>query len=301
MVTSSSWAIVDGDGQLLFGGKERERKEIASLTKTMTLYTSLSLMKRFGLDPMKAEVTVSREASMIEGTRAEIREGDVFILNDLFYAMMLPSGNDVAQCLAEYFGALLNKVFLKIPLDAALPSPNLMIARKYFVYEMNANVKAIGLAHTKFDNPTGLGDKFNKSTAEDLGKLCAAAMKVPEFRAAVGCKEHKCTARTKQGTVRECGWTNTNKLLWKGYNGVKTGITPNAGPCLATSIETKGRLFIIILLRASSLDARWSETETLLAWALHELGLLKDDESSLPADAAAAEKKDKTADVIQPE
>lgn len=30
-------------------------------------------------------------------------------------------------------------------------------------------------------------------------------------------------------------WVNTNKLLDKGYNGVKTGVTDNAGPCLSSS------------------------------------------------------------------
>jgi D-alanyl-D-alanine carboxypeptidase len=32
-------------------------------------------------------------------------------------------------------------------------------------------------------------------------------------------------------------WENTNKLLWNGFSGVKTGITPNAGPCLSASMK----------------------------------------------------------------
>ena len=31
-------------------------------------------------------------------------------------------------------------------------------------------------------------------------------------------------------------WTNTNKMLNKGWEGIKTGITDAAGPCLASSI-----------------------------------------------------------------
>ena len=30
-------------------------------------------------------------------------------------------------------------------------------------------------------------------------------------------------------------WENTNKMLGEGWSGIKTGITPNAGPCLAAS------------------------------------------------------------------
>lgn len=32
-------------------------------------------------------------------------------------------------------------------------------------------------------------------------------------------------------------WENTNRVLKEGWSGVKTGITPNAGPCLAASVE----------------------------------------------------------------
>ncbi len=276
-VTSSGWAVADGlTGQLLFGGHARDRREIASLTKIMTLYTSVRLVKRFALDPAAIRVTVSRDAAWINGTRAELREGDVFRLDDLLYAMILPSGNDAAMCLSEYFGGLLQREALKLPTDAILPGP-LLVARKHFVHEMNANARLVGMAHTKFDNPTGLGDRFNKSTAEDVGKLCAAAMKVPEFRAVVSCKEHRCTAQTKNGAEKQCGWTNTNKMLWKGYDGVKTGVTPNAGPCLATSVERMGRSFVIVLLQAASMEARWEETEALLGWSLQELGLAGDD------------------------
>ena len=33
-------------------------------------------------------------------------------------------------------------------------------------------------------------------------------------------------------------WKNTNKLLDKGFQGIKTGITDAAGPCLASSYKT---------------------------------------------------------------
>lgn len=26
-------------------------------------------------------------------------------------------------------------------------------------------------------------------------------------------------------------------MLWKGWSGIKTGITPNAGPCLSASVK----------------------------------------------------------------
>lgn len=44
---------------------------------------------------------------------------------------------------------------------------------------------------------------------------------------------------TKDGTYRNYAWKNTNKLLDKGFIGIKTGITDNAGPCLAAAYRLK--------------------------------------------------------------
>lgn len=52
-------------------------------------------------------ITVSGIASRLIGTSAKLQEGDKLTLNDLLYGMMLPSGNDAAWALAEFFGAIL--------------------------------------------------------------------------------------------------------------------------------------------------------------------------------------------------
>jgi D-alanyl-D-alanine carboxypeptidase len=40
--------------------------------------------------------------------------------------------------------------------------------------------------------------------------------------------------RNKRGKAKWYKWENTNKLLdIQGFDGIKTGITPTAGPCLA--------------------------------------------------------------------
>lgn len=72
-------------------------------------------------------------------------------------------------------------------------------------------------------------------------------------------------------------WQNTNKLLKinKNFNGLKTGITPSAGPCLAASYQKmdpsdrkKGYHFVIILLASRSQDERWSDVLALVDWAI---------------------------------
>lgn len=50
-------------------------------------------------------------------------------------------------------------------------------------------------------------------------------------------------------------------MLGEGWSGIKTGVTPNAGPCLAASLskvlEGKKCEFLVILLNSESMEARW--------------------------------------------
>lgn len=63
-------------------------------------------------------------------------------------------------------------------------------------------------------------------------------------------------------------WENTNVMLQHpGFNGLKTGITEAAGPCLSASYQKEGHFFTIVLLSCKSMDARWNEIIQLVEWA----------------------------------
>ena len=89
---------------------------------------------------------------------------------------------------------------------------------------------------TNYDSPHGLMNKWNYSTAHDTAKLAWNCMQIEEFREIVKTREYECYSSTKDGSNRLYRWENTNKLLGvEGFNGVKTGITDAAGPCLCAS------------------------------------------------------------------
>jgi len=48
--------------------------------------------------------------------------------------------------------------------------------------------------------------------------------------------------------------------LKEGFYGVKTGITNNAGPCLASAVTVKAKDYIIIVLGSPSLQHRFKDT-----------------------------------------
>ena len=73
------------------------------------------------------------------------------------------------------------------------------------------------------------------------------------------------------GKERKYTWTNTNRLLGKGFNGIKTGWTPAAGSCLAASYEKDGMFLVIIVVACSPIDIRWTEVPMLTLWAVNRL------------------------------
>ena len=83
---------------------ERERREIASLTKIRTCYTVLHLLERLGIDEKKYYICISDNAASTIGTSADLRKNDQITVWDLLHGLMLPSGNDAAVALAEHFG-----------------------------------------------------------------------------------------------------------------------------------------------------------------------------------------------------
>jgi D-alanyl-D-alanine carboxypeptidase len=77
---------------------------VASITKMMTFYTVINIIEEYKIDPSQTFISVCRQATSIIGTSADLREDDILSIRQLFYGMMLPSGNDAAFLLAEYFG-----------------------------------------------------------------------------------------------------------------------------------------------------------------------------------------------------
>lgn len=63
--------------------------------------------------------------------------------------------------------------------------------------------------------------------------------------------------------THEIIWENTNRLLWQGFQGVKTGSTMPAGYCLASWYCTAEHDLIVIVLGCSSKEERDHHTVRL--------------------------------------
>ena len=167
--------------------------------------------------------------------------GDTLTILDLLYAMMLPSGNDAAYALAEFFGGHLRQAYQYGKYNRLMQIHNSRARRRLqrsyncFIFYMNKQAKALQMTKTHFANPHGLINKLNKSTVQDLAKLCQVVLDNPVCSRVVRTKTYRTiitnTRQDQKGgarkpTSRAWSWKNTNKLLDKeGYTGLKTGWT----------------------------------------------------------------------------
>jgi D-alanyl-D-alanine carboxypeptidase (penicillin-binding protein 5/6) len=206
------------------------------------------------------------------GTSAQIAEGEVYTVEQLLYAMMLPSGNDAALALAEWGGCQLRQGPGETP-----PGPSEPENVRAFLKEMNALAGQFGMKFSRWANPHGLANVHNKSTAYDMARLCSIALQDPAFRKLVATRHYKAMIRTTEGVRYAVEWENTNKLLSKpGFFGIKTGVTASAGPCLASCYGHEGHEFVVVVLRTNKVSRRFKETKVLLGAVLRELAARED-------------------------
>lgn len=77
---------------------------MASITKVMTCYVAVSYLCTNEVS-LFSWVPVTKRAASTNGTSAHLKKGEKIRVWDLLHALMLPSGNDAAVCIAEYIGS----------------------------------------------------------------------------------------------------------------------------------------------------------------------------------------------------
>lgn len=203
--------------------------QIASLTKVMTYVLAVENIE--DLDVMiKVPVGTKQEIADQGGSNSGLEDEYEYSALDLLYGLMLPSGCDAADVLAEYV------------------SNNDYSA---FIAMMNAKAQELGMENTVFYSASGLEENgmHNVSTEQDLYKLAKYAYDLPYFRQIIGTEFYDVVG-TKDGSVDKNTVQNTNYMMGE-YNGAeyyyiyslggKTGNTSGAGRCLI-SFAKKGDL-----------------------------------------------------------
>lgn len=235
-----SYAVKEvGSKEILMSKNQNQRIAPASLTKVLTASLALEISNQGAL------VTVPKEATLVEPSKAGFRAGEVFTMKDLIEAALVHSANDAAYTIAYHIGGGdINK----------------------FVELMNLKAQALGMTNSHFTNPAGFDIEDHYSTASDLLKLAEYAIKNKTFNEIVKMQN---TTLVALNTKRAYKMRTSNKLLDK-YQyavGIKTGYTRKAGPCLMARAKKDDKDVIIVLLKSKV--SRWGMVENIFEKAYH--------------------------------
>lgn len=235
---------VDGvTGRVLFEERADEPGYPASVIKLMDLLIVRDKIQQGSLT-LATPVPVSAAAAGMGGSQVYLAEKEVFPLEDMLYALMIQSANDVAHALAE--------------LVAGSPAG--------FVALMNARAAELGMAATKFQSVHGLppaaGQAPDVSTARDLATLARALVKHPDVLNFTSTRERG--FRDGQFMMR-----THNSLLGsvEGCDGLKTGYFKAGGYSIVVTAAREGRRVIVVVLGSPTKQIRDAKARELLAQA----------------------------------
>ena len=241
---AEAWALVDADTGLYLAGKNPDRRlPIASTTKIIVALIALEE----GVD-LDEEVTISEQAERFVGftySNVGLIQGERLSVRELLEAALIPSGTDADYALAEHLG------------DGSVDE---------FVEEMNQEAESMGLKNTHFENPAGIDARGHYSSARDLATMARAAMEYPTFDDIVDTEQATITTQN-----REIEFSTTNNLLYTydEANGVKTGTSPRAGPCLVASAADGDESYVAVVLDARGEEYRFDAARTALEYGFN--------------------------------
>lgn len=221
--------------QVLYAYKIHERIYPASVTKIMT---ALLVLEKGNLQDKVKISSTAAAANFPSGAQlCGLKAGEEWTVEDLLNALLLYSGNDAGQALAEYIAG----------------------SSKDFVQMMNQRAKELMANNTHFMNAHGLHDAKHYTTAYDIYLIFKECIKNEQFVNIIQSESYMASYITTDGKKVKKKFAPTNYyakgLAEKPKNvtvvGGKTGTTPEAGNCLVLlEKDDKGGTYVSVVMGA---------------------------------------------------
>lgn len=190
-IVASSFILMEREsGDILMSRNEENLMYPASTTKIMTALIALQFC-----DDLDTQLTISETANTLEEGASVVpfKTGETVTLRDALYGMMLKSGNEAANAVAEFVAGDIDS----------------------FVSLMNETAAALGCTSTHFVNPNGLHNDVHYTTAHDLARIMDAAMDNEDFRTIISTPTWTLSS-TDMNPARQI--TNSNAHILKDNN-----------------------------------------------------------------------------------
>lgn len=264
-VSAPSAIVMNAEtGAILYAKEEHQRLFPASITK---IATALYVLEKKGarLDEI---VQASKHALLSvpaymqgsehppyrlthDGTSMGLKPGETLPLISLIYGLMMMSGNDAGNVLAESISGNIDQ----------------------FCKDLNLFLKEKGILETQFVNPHGLHHNNHWTTAYDMAQIARLAMQHAAFREIVKTARYLKPPTNLQPAQY---FMQRNRLLKQGAYyypkaiGIKTGYHSQAGFTCVGAATHEGRTLIAVVLKCQENTDRFRDVIKLFEAAFAE-------------------------------
>ena len=238
-------AVLIGDlnGNVIFSKNADTMYPLASVTKVMSLLVTFDEINAGNIG-LHDSVRISKTPLKYGGSGIPLKEGQIFILEDLIKASAVYSANNATYAMAEYVGE--GSIF-------------------NFVAKMNRKLKQLGLQNDiKYHTPAGLPTRNTKmpmdeGTPRGIYKLSIEALKYHKYIEIAGIKNTK--IYNGKISIR-----NRNHLIGEdGVYGIKTGFHKEAKYNITVAVKFEGIDLIIVVMGGETYKTRDDLVRTIIA------------------------------------
>lgn len=253
-------------GKILYQKNPDKVLGVASMSKMMTEYLVLEAIHNKKItwnQKVMINEYVHKLSAAPDLSNVGLTQCEEYTVKELYQAMAIFSGNAATVALAETVAG----------------------TEKNFVALMNKKAGELGLKDYNFVNASGLNNEsllgnIPAGGPNEENVMSARATATLAYRLIKDYPEVIETAKTPKLHFEKDGrdYPNFNWMLpglifeYKGVDGLKTGSTDFAGYCFTATAERNGQRFISVVMKASSKDARFTETRKILDYAFNNFG-----------------------------
>lgn len=232
-----AWLVADMVNGRILGGRDAY-----GLHAPASTIKALLAMVVFDQLPLESAAPATAADTDVECSCVGLVPGQIYSTRQLLDALLMVSGNDAANMLADMVGGT----------PAA-------------VAKMNAKAQQVGATHTHAGSPSGLDGPGWESmtTPHDLAVIYRAALNYPLFAQIL----HQPTAAFPDGRGGYKTIASHDPLLLHGYPGFiggKTGYTNLAQETYVAMAQRGGKRLVAVMMYGA--DDLWDQGRALLDW-----------------------------------
>ncbi len=241
-------------GAILYQKDAYSKMYPASITK---IITAIVAIENSSIDDIVTASEYAINSLPWDASKLPMEIGEELTFTDALYGLILKSGNDVANALAEH---VVNKFKEKDPNSTTT-----------FESLMTEYAKKAGALNTNFSNPHGLHEDDHYTTAYDMAMIVKSATKNELFAKVWGSGSYLMSATNKYPkdyTIRHTHQLlrEDSPLYYEYAIGGKTGYTDEAQRTLVTHSK-KGDMSIITVVLKSTTKDIFNDTMSLVNYA----------------------------------